>query len=315
LCKRPAFALGYSSKMDDAGRIGRRVAAVSMAASGTLALVKIVVGLLAGSTSVVADGVESASDVLASGMVFLGLLVASRPADAKHPYGHGRFEILTGLGVGMILTGTGTAICVRSLELVGKTHAAPQGYAVWALVLSIVVKSLLSWFKFHFGRKINSAALMADAWNDTVDILSGTVALCALSLTLHDPVRFLAADHYGGFAVGLLVILLGIRVVRDTSYELMDTMPEDRLMTEIRSAAMAVPGVLGGEKCYARKTGFKYHVDIHLEVDPRMTVWASHEIATEVRFKIRKQLDWVADVLVHVEPHPEPSGREEVQTE
>ncbi len=81
---------------------------------------------------------------------------------------------------------------------------------------------------------------------------------------------------------------------------------------KINSAALAVPGV---EKCYARKTGFKYHVDIHLEVDPHMTVWASHEIATEVRFKIRKQLDWVADVLVHVEPHPEPSGREEVQTE
>jgi len=72
--------------------------------------------------------------------------------------------------------------------------------------------------------------------------------------------------------------------------------------------ALAAPGVLGVEKCFARKTGFKYHVDIHLEVDPHMTVWASHEIATEVRFKIRKQLGWVDDVLVHVEPHPQPSS-------
>lgn len=276
-----------------------------MAASGTLALVKIVVGLMAGSTSVVADGVESASDVLASGMVFLGLLVASRPADAEHPYGHGRFEILTGLGVGMILTITGTAICMRSLERAGQSHSAPQSYALWALVLSIVVKAFLSWSKFHFGRKINSAALLADAWNDSVDILSGFAALCALSLTLHDPVRFAAADHYGGFTVGLLVILLGIRVVRETSSELMDTMPEAERMSEIRSVALAAPGVLGVEKCFARKTGFKYHVDIHLEVDPHMTVWASHEIATEVRFKIIKRLDWVADVLVHVEPHPQ----------
>ncbi len=290
--------------MDDVGRIGRRVAIASMAASGTLALVKIVVGLMAGSTSVVADGVESASDVLASGIVFLGLLVASRPADAKHPYGHGRFEILTGLGVGMILTGTGTAICVRSLERATQAHAAPQSYAIWALVLSIVVKSVLSFTKFRFGRKIGSAALLADAWNDTVDILSGFAALCALSLTLHDPVRFMAADHYGGFAVGLLVILLGIRVVRDTSSELMDTMPEESRMHEIRGVALAAPGVLGVEKCFARKTGFRYHVDLHLEVDPHMTVWASHEIATEVRFKIRKQLEWVADVMVHVEPYP-----------
>jgi cation diffusion facilitator family transporter len=294
--------------MDDASRIGKRVSIASMGASGTLALVKIVVGIMAGSTAVVADGVESASDVLASGVVFLGLLVASRPADANHPYGHGRFEILAGLGVGMILTGTGTAICMRSLERASQAHISPQSYAIWALVLSIVVKSVLSWTKFHYGRKINSAGLLADAWNDSVDILSGFAALCALSLTLYDPVRFVAADHYGGFAVGLLVILLGIRVVRDTSSDLMDTMPEESRMSEVRAVALAAPGVLGVEKCFARKTGFKYHVDIHLEVDPHMTVWASHEIATEVRFKIRKQLDWVADVLVHVEPHPQPSS-------
>jgi cation diffusion facilitator family transporter len=294
--------------MDDASRIGKRVSIASMGASGTLALVKIVVGIMAGSTAVVADGVESASDVLASGVVFLGLLVASRPADANHPSGHGRFEILAGLGVGMILTGTGTAICMRSLERASQAHISPQSYAIWALVLSIVVKSVLSWTKFHYGRKINSAGLLADAWNDSVDILSGFAALCALSLTLYDPVRFVAADHYGGFAVGLLVILLGIRVVRDTSSDLMDTMPEESRMSEVRAVALAAPGVLGVEKCFARKTGFKYHVDIHLEVDPHMTVWASHEIATEVRFKIRKQLDWVADVLVHVEPHPQPSS-------
>jgi cation diffusion facilitator family transporter len=299
--------------MDEAGQIGKRVSIASMAASGTLAVVKIVVGMMAGSTAVVADGVESASDVLASGVVFLGMVIASRPADANHPYGHGRFEILAGLGVGMILTGTGTAICMRSLERAGQAHTAPQSYAIWALVLSIVVKSFLSWTKFHFGRKISSAALLADAWNDSVDIVSGTAALCALSLTLYDPVRFVAADHYGGVVVGLLVILLGIRVVRDTSSELMDTMPEESRMSEVRSVAMAAPGVLGVEKCFARKTGFKYHVDIHLEVDPYMTVWASHEIATEVRFKIRKQLDWVADVLVHVEPHPQPSSPPPVQ--
>jgi cation diffusion facilitator family transporter len=294
--------------MDDASRIGRRVAIASMAASGTLAVVKIVVGLWAGSTSVVADGVESASDVLASGMVFLGLLVAARPADANHPYGHGRFEILTGLGVGMILAGTGTAICMRSLERASQAHTTPQAYALWALVLSIVVKSVLSWTKFRVGRRIGSAALLADAWNDSVDILSGFAALCALSLTLYNPVRFLAADHYGGFAVGLLVILLGIRVVRDTASELMDTMPEESRMAEVRAVALAAPGVLGVEKCFARKTGFKYHVDIHLEVDPHLTVWASHEIATQVRFKIRGQLDWVADVLVHVEPYPHRSN-------
>jgi len=291
--------------MEDAGRLGRRVAATSMAVSGTLAAIKISVGLMAGSTSVVADGVESASDVLASGIVYIGLMVASRPADADHPYGHGRFETLAGLAVGMILAATGTAICLRSLERTGEMHTPPAGYAIWALLLSIVAKSVMSSFKFYYGRRIRSAALVADAWNDSVDVLSATVALAALSLTLYNPGRFLAADQYGGFAVGLFVILLGVRVIRDTSSELLDTMPDVAHLDSIRRVALSVPGVLDVEKCYARKTGFQYHVDIHLGVDPRMTVFDSHELATRVRFKIREHLDWIADVLVHVEPHPE----------
>jgi cation diffusion facilitator family transporter len=156
------------------------------------------------------------------------------------------------------------------------------------------------------GRRIQSAALVADGWNDMVDILSALTALTALGLTLHDPASFLMADHFGGFAVGLIVCFTAIRVVRDTSLQLMDTMPDERLMEHIRHVTVKVPGVHGVEKCYARKTGFQYHVDLHLEVDPDMTVRESHEIAHEVRLQILEKLDWVADVLVHVEPSPAP---------
>ena len=127
--------------------------------------------------------------------------------------------------------------------------------------------------------------------------------LAGLSLTLLDPVKFSAADHIGGSAVGIIVIFLGIRVVRDTVMQLMDTMPDPEAMDRIRQTGLAVTGVLGIEKCFARKTGLKWHVDLHLEVDPAMSVFESHEIATEVREKIRSEVDWVADVLVHVEPH------------
>ena len=111
-----------------------------------------------------------------------------------------------------------------------------------------------------------------------------------------------AADHWGGFAVGLFVIFFGLRVVRETALQLMDTMPEGARMDEIREVAMRVPGALGIEKCYARKTGLRYHVDLHLEVDPEITVRESHQIATNVRNQIRRELPWVEDVLVHVEP-------------
>ena len=117
--------------------------------------------------------------------------------------------------------------------------------------------------------------------------------------------RFLAADHWGGFAVGLIVIFTGLRVSRETAYQLMDTMPDDELMNEIRREALRVPGVLGVEKCFARKTGLRYHVDLHLEVDPEITVRRSHDIATEVRIHLKETIEWVEDVLVHVEPAPD----------
>jgi cation diffusion facilitator family transporter len=178
----------------------------------------------------------------------------------------------------------------------------PQLYAMWPLIASIAVKSGSSLVKFGYGRRLGSAALIADAWHDGVEIISGLVALTALALTLYDPTHFGAADHWGGFAVGLIVLLTAFHVVRDTSNELMDVMPNDERIERIRQVALSAPGVLGVEKTYARKTGLQYHVELHLEVDPHMTVQASHDLATSIRFLIRDQLDWVADVVVHVEP-------------
>jgi cation diffusion facilitator family transporter len=282
---------------------GRRIAITSMLVSAGLAAAKITIGLHASSTATVSDGIESAGDVLASGLVLLGLIIAAKPPDSEHPYGHGRLETLSALAVGMLLVATGVLIAFESLHLTGGISATPAAYAVWPLIASIVIKSILSAAKWRYGHKIQSSGLIADAWNDTVDILSGATALLGLGLTLLAPDKFAAADRIGGSAVGIIVIFLGIRVVHDTVVQLMDTMPDPEAMDRIRMAGLAVPGVLGIEKCFARKTGLKWHVDLHLEVDPAMSVYESHEIATHVKEKIRAEVDWVADVLVHVEPH------------
>jgi len=282
---------------------GRRIAITSMLVSAGLAAAKITIGLHASSTATVSDGIESAGDVLASGLVLLGLIIAAKPPDAEHPYGHGRLETLSALAVGMLLAATGVLIAFESLHLSDNAARPPASYAVWPLVASIVIKSIMSAFKRHYGRKIQSSGLIADAWNDTVDILSGSTALLGLGLTLLSPDKFSAADRIGGSAVGIIVIFVGIRVVHDTVVQLMDTMPDPEAMDRIRATGLAVPGVLGIEKCFARKTGLKWHVDLHLEVEPAMSVFESHEIATHVREKIRAEVDWVADVLVHVEPH------------
>jgi len=289
--------------MNRPGPAGRNVALASIFISGVLAAAKIVVGLKANSTAVVSDGIESASDILASSLVLFGLVMAAKPPDAEHPYGHGRLETLSGMAVGMILVAMGTLISVESLRRGLTPHTAPAMFAVWPVLLSIVVKASLYLTKRHYGRKLLSSSLAADAWNDGVDVVSGTVALIGVTLESSAGPRFRTADDIGGCVVGLIVILLGIRIVRDTTFQLMDTMPDQRLLEQIRKAAVTVPGALGIEKCFARKTGLQYHVDLHLEVDPNMTVSASHDIATQVRERIRSDLPWVADVLVHVEPH------------
>lgn len=284
-------------------QVSRRVAVTSMLVNGGLAIAKIATGIVGNSSAVVSDGVESGADVLASGLVFVGLVIAAKPPDEQHPYGHGRVETLSALVVGLMLVISGSLISARSLEHAWEPQPVPAAYALWPVAASIVIKSVLSFTKRRYSRKLRSSALEADAWNDTVDILSGATAFVGLGLTLLNPVRFAAADHIGGSLVGLIVIFLGVRVVRDTTLQLMDTMPDAQSMDRIRNVALSVPGARGIEKCYARKTGLQWHVDLHLEVDPELSVYESHEIATQVRIKVKETLDWVADVLVHVEPY------------
>ena len=282
----------------------RRIAIFGMVVSGLLAALKIWMGLAAHSAAVVADGFESAADVFTAGLVLAGLVLAARPPDENHPYGHGRVETLAGLLVGFILFISGCVIAWRGLTGAGDEAAAPAAYAIWPLLISIGAKSGLLLGKYQLGSRIGSTSLVADAMNDGMDILSGVVALAGLSLALLNPVRFLRADHYGAFGVGLIVIATALKVMYGTAMHLIDTMPDDRAMQRIRDVALSVTDVAGVEKCFARKTGLQYHVDLHLEVDPDITVRYSHEIAQRVRDRIREELPWVADVLVHVEPWP-----------
>ncbi len=275
-----------------------------MLVSGALSALKITVGWMAGSMAVVSDGVESGADVFASAIVLFGLSLAQKPPDADHPYGHGRMETLAGLAVGVMLGLTGSGICFQAaLHL--RDPRRLETFAIWPLLVSMLAKAALATTKFRVGRRIKSDALVADGWNDSVDILSAGAALVGVSLALVNPVRFASADSYGAFCVGIFVVFLGMRVVHDTTQQLMDRMPGPTMMAEIRRVALEAPEALAIEKCYARKTGLRYHVDLHLEVDPNMTVRESHNVAHDVRARIVNELDWVADVLIHVEPYPE----------
>jgi cation diffusion facilitator family transporter len=283
--------------------VGRRVALISMTVGLGVAISKIVVGAHAGSSAVTSDGLEAGGDVLSSGIVYAGLLLAAKPPDSEHPYGHGRYETLAGLAVGAILLLAGAAIFWHGFTSFSEPSPLPA-YALYPLFASVIIKIVLSAAKFRVGRRISSTSLQADAWHDMTDLLSTFVAMIAVGLTLVNPLRFATADHIGGIVIGIIIFALSIQVVRRTVDNLLDTMPDPEKLAEIRRVAMSVPGALGIEKCFARATGLRYHVDLHLEVDPALSVRDSHEIATLVRGAIKDTLPWVADVLVHVEPAP-----------
>jgi cation diffusion facilitator family transporter len=297
-----------SPSSSNLARTAQRIALVGITGSVLLAVVHVTVGLATRSTSVFAAGVEFAGDVLATALVYVGMRVATRPPDTNHPYGHGRVETLSALAVGLILIGSGAGIGWHSLQAVSARHPPPGQLALVVLILAIVIRGTTVFLKFGVGRKIGSAAIVADAWNDSVDLVAAATALVAVGLSRYDPERFLAADHYGGFAIGVIVVLIGVRVARDASVTLIDTMPEPPLMEALRGAAMSVSGVVAVDKAHARKTGLTYHVDLHVEVDPALTVAASHVIAGRVRSRLREELPWVADVLVHIEPALPPTG-------
>ena len=287
----------------EADRAGRSIALVSALAGVVIAGAKIWIGLAAGSTAVTSDGVEALADVVSSAVVYAGLWLASKPPDAEHPYGHGRYETIAGLAVGGLLFLTASAIFMRSFSGLGASEPV-RAFALYPLVGAAIVKIALATIKFRRGRRMASLALRADAWHDVTDLISTSVAFIAVVFTLANPVRFAAADKVGGLVIGVIVFLLAFRLARYTIDQLVDTMPDAARMEEIRAVALKVPGAMGIEKCFARRTGLKYHVDLHLEVDPDMTVRESHQIATRVRIEIKETLGWVADVLVHVEPSP-----------
>jgi cation diffusion facilitator family transporter len=278
------------------------LASLSIGVGIALAALKLAAGYYGNSLSVLADGVESAGDVVASLILWIGLRIASRPADDNHPYGHGRFEILAGQAIGMFLGLSGAWLIWGAWSRIGMPNESPNPLAIWTLVISIAVKLFLAQWKKRRAHSLGSAALDADAKNDWLDVVSGLTAMLCLGLTLWQPNTFRDADAWGGALVGCLVVLLGMQVLSDSSYALLDTMPEGHRLEEIKAVALAVEGAWGIEKVHARKTGFQYHVDLHLEVNPNSTVYQAHQVGGAVRRRIREEVPWVADVLIHIEP-------------
>lgn len=274
----------------------------SIAGNTSLALVKGLAGFFGNSYALVADAIESTADIFASVLVLLGLKYAARPADENHPYGHGRIEpLVTFLVVGFLIT-SATIIAYESIQNIGTPHALPKAWTLIVLGGIIVWKEISFRLVMKKAEETNSSSLKADAWHHRSDAITSVSAFVGISIALFMGKGYEAADDWAALLAAGLILYNSYHIFRPALGEILDENTHDDLVAEIRQVALTVPGVRGTEKCFVRKAGMQYLVDLHANVNGEISVRQGHKIAHQLQDTLRHQLPQLANVLIHIEP-------------
>jgi cation diffusion facilitator family transporter len=284
-------------------RRGLRATLLGMVVNVLLVAGKLAAGILGHSHALVADAVESLADIFSSIVVWRGLVVAAEPEDERHPYGHGKAEPLAGAMVSTMLLFAAvgiTATAVRSM--LGPPHPGPRLFTLLVLIAVVVIKESLFRFVNSEAATVDSTAVKTDAWHHRSDAITSLAAAVGIGISLLGGPAYAPADDVAAIVAAGIIAFNGSRLLRPALDELMDASPNRDLIEQIRRAAGGIPGVERIEKCFVRKMGHRYFVDMHVEVAPRMTVQQGHEIAHRVKDRIRELFPAVRDVLVHIEP-------------
>jgi cation diffusion facilitator family transporter len=289
---------------------GRRAAFWGIIVSIVLGLLKLLGGLLGHSVALLSDAVHSLGDALAASAVWGALLWAQRPADREHPYGHARAEAVVGSNVALLLILSALWVGWEALSTLNEPSPPPAPFTV----AIAAVCALLSEGLFRYGRRVarqtGSRAVLAASWDQRLDALGSLAVLAGLALAAWGGPAWHAADHVAALVVALVIGWAGGTLLWGSLQELMDRQADPELLDAVRREALTVPGVVGVEKLLVRKAGLEYLVDIHIEVDPDVSVRAGHAIGHAVKDHLVSCIVTVKDVLVHIEPAP-PAGEKQ----
>jgi len=281
---------------------GARVALFGMIVNFIFAAAKILGGLIGNAYVLIADGIESALDIAGSLVIWGGLKFAARPPDETHPYGHGKAEPIAAVVVAFGVLAASLGLAIESVREIRAPHHGPAPFTLGILIVVIVVKEILFRYVNRIGHNVESTAVQTDAWHHRSDALTSAAAFIGISAALIGGRGWESADDWAAlFACGVIAAN-GVRLLRPALSEIMDTAPRGEIVDRVRNAAGAVPGVIEVEKCFVRKMGLSFYVDLHVRVDESITVREGHDIAHEVKRAIRETDGRIADALVHVEP-------------
>ena len=290
-------------KLEQQVRRGLRSALISIVSNFFLAMCKCVAGYVGHSFALVADGIESFSDVLSSAAVYLGLRFAVKPPDKTHPYGHGKAEPIAAVIVALALGVAAIGIGIEGISQIRTPHPLPRPYTLWVLLGVVTAKLLLSRFVSSVAENIHSTAVQGDAWHHLSNAVTSAFAFIGISIALLTKNPY--ADDWAALCASPVILFNAWRQLRLPMAELLDTAPPPDIEQHVREAAASVPGVIGLEKCFVRKVGFQYYVDLHVVVKGDITVRSGHAISHQVEDRVLAKVDRVAKVLVHIEPEEE----------
>lgn len=284
-------------------RQGQILALQGVAINVALAIVKIAAGVIGHAYALIADGVESMLDVGSSLIIWSGLKFAERPPDAEHPYGHGKAEPIAGIIVALCVIGAAGGLAFESIQgLRAAEQVMPRPFTLAVLVGVVVIKEFLYRRVAKVGNEAASTALNAEAWHQRSDAITSAAGFIGISIALIGGPGYEQADKWAALAACAVIATNGVLILIPAVSEIMDTAPAGDLAGEIRTTASAVPGVRNIDKCFVRKMGLEYYIDIHVQVDGNLTVREGHRIAHRVKDHLREQHPAVRDVLVHIEP-------------
>lgn len=274
----------------------------SIAGNITLALVKGAAGFFGNSYALIADAIESTTDIFSSALVLLGFKYAEKPPDENHPYGHGKIEPLITFIVVAFLVTSATIIAYESIQHIQTPHKVPEPWTLFVLTGIIIWKEISFQIVIGKSKQTQSSSLRADAWHHRSDAITSVMAFLGISIALIFGEGYETADDWAALLASAFILYNSYLIFRPALGEIMDEHQYDDLIEEIRQKSLEVEGILGTEKCFIRKSGMKYHVDLHAIVSGDISVEKGHWIAHALKDHLRKVIPNLGHVLIHIEP-------------
>jgi cation diffusion facilitator family transporter len=277
----------------------------SIIGNALFAIAKGVTGIFGNSYALIADAIESTTDVFSSIFVLLGLKYANKPPDANHPYGHGKAEPLVTFAIVGFLVASATVIAYQSIEHIQTPHEIPEPYTLIVLAAIVVIKEFFYRVVSKKSDETKSTALKADAWHHRSDAITSLMAFIGISIALFFGKGYETADDWAALLASGFILYNAYRILRPALGEVMDEHMYGDMIKIIRKETEKVPGVKETEKCFVRKAGMTFHVDLHVAVNAGITVKEGHNIAHRVKDQLLSEFPEIADVLIHIEPFEE----------